>query len=546
MTRQRVIQFEYLQSLLQDSDQPGWSEDVSVSVRILSEALTSGWYRERFASRGNDFVILLTIAMHARPLRDPDFSHLIKLGMATPEDYNRLYARVSDIALAAELGMNRVTIARATERLAKEQSISVVEIPDDLMAFRDSHGRFNGSKIYLLAGDLQNRFFEKDIQPTHRAIKSSTVESDFLHRVTKSSMENGPEWHRVQKSGTVNGESGPHRAIKSSTVDADRATLFDIPDSNSRINMDDDESDEEVNDSGAVGGAAERALSYFAERKGAPDYRPSAKEWRAAELLAQDGFTFEQIQAGIDAAFSRTPKPRHFTHCASITRDLARLQPEVSQPEARMPETGLGAARNTPEESVIPSELSRACQIYTSTGRELSDDVLVRLQLIAESCHKAAQAHDSNGGAWLADALGLALGKAKPENLLSYADRVINGWVSDGRKKHSRQKAEDQGVLTTELAIFEQVTGRQPLMDQRDLVIRLIGQNQYTVDYLRPFWQAWVGRDKKRTDLGWMEWAAQGGIPEGPAPRAKGLSASLNNLQQYLQNHSGDKNGPLG
>ena len=65
MTRQRVIQFEYLQSLLQDSDQPGWSEDVSVSVRILSEALTSGWYRERFASRGNDFVILLTIAMHA-------------------------------------------------------------------------------------------------------------------------------------------------------------------------------------------------------------------------------------------------------------------------------------------------------------------------------------------------------------------------------------------------------------------------------------------------------------------------------------------------
>jgi hypothetical protein len=309
--------------------------------------------------------------------------------------------------------------------------------------------------------------------------------------------------------------------------------------------MDDDELDEEVNDSFAAGQAAlmRRALSYFAECKGAPDYRPSAKEWRAAELLAQEGFTFEQIQAGIDAAFSRTPKPRHFTHCASITRDLARIEPEVSQPEARLPETGLGAARNTPEESVIPAELARACQIYTSTGRELNDDVLVRLQLMAESCHKAAQASDSNGGAWLAEALGLALGKAKPENLLSYADRVIDGWVSDGRKKRSRQKAEEPVVLTAELAIFEQVTGRQPLMDQRDLVIRLIRQNQYTADYLRPFWQAWVGRDKKRTDLGWMEWAARGGIPEGPAARATGLDASFDTLRQMAQKYSGDNYG---
>ena len=549
MTRQRVIQFEYLQSLLQDSDKPGWSETVSVSVRILSEAITSGWYRERFAGRGNDFVILLAIAMHARPLRDPDLAQLISLGMATAEDQNRLYARVSDIALAAELGMNRITIARATERLEKEQSISIVEIPEELMAFRDSHGRFNGSKVYLLAGDLQSRFFEKDIQPNDRDTKSITVEDLFQRRVTKSSTAEGSTEPRVIKSDTENGESGLHRATKSITVSPHRATLLNTSDSNSRTNNDDEESDEEVNGGAGQPTLAAQTLACFAERRGIFNYRPSAKEWRAAELLVEAGFTLEQIQAGIEAAFNRTPPPRHFTHCAAITRDLARQQPasagspEGSQPETRTPETGRETARTLPEQSQIPADLARACHIYTSTGRALNEDVLVRLQLMAESCAKAAQAQNSSGGAWLTDALTLALGKAKPENLLSYADRVIDGWVKDGRDNRSRQKDENPAVLPAELAIFEQVTGRQPLRDQRDLVIRLIRQNQYTVETLRPFWQAWVGRDKKRTDLGWLDWAARGSTPEGSAVRSTGLDASLDTLRQYAQKYSGEMNG---
>src|SRR4030065_158556 len=104
MTQQRVLQFEYQQSLVQDSDRPGWSEEVTVSVRLLSDALTSGWYRERFGNKGNDFVILIAIAMHARPLKGEDLALLVGLGMATPEDDGRLYARVTDLALADELG----------------------------------------------------------------------------------------------------------------------------------------------------------------------------------------------------------------------------------------------------------------------------------------------------------------------------------------------------------------------------------------------------------------------------------------------------------
>ena len=191
MTQQRVLQFEYQQSLIQDSDHSGWSENVTVSVRLHSEAITSGWYRTQFAGRGNDFVILLAIAMHARPLKGDDLKMLVNLHMATLEDEGRLYARVSDVALADELGMSRMTIARAERRLAVDKSIFIMEIPEKLSAFRDLHGRFNGNKVYLIAGDIQSRFLEKGIQKVDHAANRSTVDSaDNTHRAAKSGSVN--------------------------------------------------------------------------------------------------------------------------------------------------------------------------------------------------------------------------------------------------------------------------------------------------------------------------------------------------------------------
>ena len=296
MTQQRVLQFEYQQSLVQNSDRASWSENVSVSVRLLSEAITSGWYRTQFAGRGNDFVILLAIAMHARPLKGEDLKMLVNLHMASPEDEGRLYARVSDVALADELGMSRMTIARAAGRLVEDKSIVTIEIPDKLIEFRDSHGRFNGKKVYLIAGDIQNRFLEKNIEKVNHAIKSSPV---------KMSANN-------------------HHASKCSLVDDHHDTINNKPAPSSRINVIDDEADEE-----GITALVERVFSYFARRKGDPNFHPTIKEQIALEKLIRDGISFEQIVAGIDVAFIRPSRPRYFTHCAAITRDLVRLQQEI-------------------------------------------------------------------------------------------------------------------------------------------------------------------------------------------------------------------------
>jgi hypothetical protein len=415
MTQQRVLQFEYQQSLVQDSDRPSWSEEVTVSVRLLSDALTSGWYRQRFGSKGNDFVILIAIAMHARPLKGEDLALLIRLEMATPEDDGRLYARVTDLALADELGMSAKTIMRATERLMVEGAIRIVDIPDRDVFFRDSHGRFNGTKVYLLAGDLQSRFLEKTVRQNDRRTKSPTVED--------------------------------HRWTNSPPVDPYRGTKSPPHRTNVPTNLMDEDDEEE--DTAAL---AERVFAYFAERKGEADYHPTVKEQVALEKLLADGFTFVQIITGIDAAFARPSRPRHFTHCAAIARDLVRLQQEPrmpvtrTQPETREPEALEDAGPQNTEApvtrpEVIEAHLARAMEVYRSAGREITGDLLARFRLMATRCEQAARAAGATGGDWLAEALTTALGVAHPSSLLNYADTVLSDWIANGRSEKPVRKA---------------------------------------------------------------------------------------------------------
>ena len=162
MTSQQVIQFEYRQALAYDSDRPGWSENLDISVRLTSAALTSGWLREHFGGRGNDFMVLLAIVMHARPLDGDDLNLLIRMGMAAPGDRGRLYARVTGMALAEELGMSRNTVRTCARQLVELNLVAEQEIPEGI-AFRDSHGKFDGDKVYLLSGVVQN-WLAKDIQ----------------------------------------------------------------------------------------------------------------------------------------------------------------------------------------------------------------------------------------------------------------------------------------------------------------------------------------------------------------------------------------------
>jgi len=162
---------------------------------------------------------------------------------------------------------------------------------------------------------------------------------------------------------------------------------------------------------------------------------------------------------------------------------------------------------------VIDSDLVEATDLLEGTGRDVTQDVLARLEQMAVRCDQAARTKGESGGEWLTQALNLALGKAKPQSILNYADKVLGGWITRGYRVRSRSPSAHEEI-SPELEIFQQATGRLPLPDQRGIVISLIHQHGFSSDTLRHFWEAWVVRDKRRSDLTWLtDWAVSGEIP---------------------------------
>lgn len=152
----RVVQIEHTQLLELDTEHV-YSERVVTRVIETGDALTSGWLRSNFSKNPVDYLILHGILHHTRPLAGKDYEQLLALKLVTPEDKGRLYARITDIGLADILGPHRTTIAAAAQRLADKGLIRIAQIPEAILrrgGLRDSHGKFEGNCVYLIAGDF--------------------------------------------------------------------------------------------------------------------------------------------------------------------------------------------------------------------------------------------------------------------------------------------------------------------------------------------------------------------------------------------------------
>lgn len=190
----------------------------------------------------------------------------------------------------------------------------------------------------------------------------------------------------------------------------------------------------------------EKVLTYFLALKG--PYEFSEKDHRELIALFAEGYSFEEIQRGVDRAFEQRNKPRQFVQCARVTRNLPPTtgQPAQSpvQPETdhQTPDTGTkrredGHAASTPEAECadIPPTLAAACQKFRLiTGEKPSAKVIAQLQHLAEVCQTSAQAANSTGVVWLEEALGrtLTADEAIPSPL-RYTERILRNWIADGK-----------------------------------------------------------------------------------------------------------------
>ena len=398
-----IIEITYKQTLRHTGEAgKTWSERVRIAVSFLSGALTSGWLRANFsdarAGGPTDLMVLLGIALHARPLTGDELARLIRLGVATEADEGRMFTWVSDKTLADELGLGRETIAASAHRLQDRNLLSIWELDEQLrdQSHQVRRGQsvyvqrgFGVSRFYVLSGDLE-QFLSKTVTPI-RAASSSTdatraAPSDTGDLTRAASSRTGAKG----ASEPVRYHAAPH-AASSDTNDliggeggGDAAPLS--------VNFSDDD-----------------VLGYFLARKGKP-HAFSAKELKALADLRTAGYTLDEIKAGIDKAFARPGGCRHFTLCAVIIRDTSpahlsgptRSQPESARPPedarplpevpTRKPDNG----QDKPDDLTIPPELARPVGIFRGTGEPLTLAKLSRLKLMAEKYHPAASAHGTS------------------------------------------------------------------------------------------------------------------------------------------------------
>jgi len=171
----RTFIVHYEQWLEQDADALGWSEHKEITVRLTSDALTSGWLLQ-FSNTPLDYLVLTVISLHARLMNAKDLEWLSKFGLATDADLGRMFSYATDMTIAAELGIHRTTVAACAERLAENNNLVIRSMDGEQHNQLRQSGNFKGRKIYIIAGGVALKKSVTDLE-SRRVGSTDTVES---------------------------------------------------------------------------------------------------------------------------------------------------------------------------------------------------------------------------------------------------------------------------------------------------------------------------------------------------------------------------------
>ncbi len=398
----RTFIVHYEQWLEQDADALGWSEHKEISVRLTSDALTSGWLLQ-FSNTPLDYLVLAVISLHARLMNAKDLEWLSKFGLATDADLGRMFSYATDMTIAAELGIHRTTVAACAERLAENNNLVIRSMDGEQHNQLRQSGNFKGRKIYIIAGGVALKKRVTDLE-SHRVGSTDTVES-----------------YRVSPTDTVTPQDQPTVSVQPthrvSPTDTNINTLVVVADETEQIF---DFRDEVV-------------FGHFAAKKGNP-YKPTGNDRKALKRLREAGYSLQQITAAIDEAFDRGDNPTTFAYCARIVEDSTPARHETPA----MPASPASPA--TPDTPASPADLPEEIKTLANmiaphlperdplAGQALPN-VARRLKAMADSCAEAADQHGATGADWLRDALLRSIGKDDP---LAYAAAVLRAWAEHG------------------------------------------------------------------------------------------------------------------
>ena len=474
--QQQVIRFEYMQSLGWKGESR-WSEQIEARVTMTDAALSNGWLRQHFTGKkggATDFVILLSIVMHARPLKGSDLEYLLTLKMASSADEGRLYARITDLGLATELGIHRTTVAKSALRLANSGFIFILDIPAHLTSFRDSHGQFAGSKVYLLSGELE-QFLPKALHPLSDPDRVASRDTD------------GVSLADAVETGT------------GATVSLKPTYRVSSTDTNIRLK---DRGGEEVFN--AAGGKI-NLPTVFAQfsKLLCRDYQPNTKDLETLQVLEGEGYTtadilavMQQVAGNLGGSLSVA---RTFGY---LLPEIRRHPPNTSTDQSDPDPTGSDgpASGSVPDPDSASGERSAAhAEPSQSSGIPLPEDVEAAFLQVVGRVPSPVEAQrlvwlqaelnekrlDSapDGWAQIIAALKFSL-NPQANQPVAYLRKILTKIAQDERPEKRKAESQPSDSQSRSMIVFpdgnlQKVSGNKPLVptnhDDRYPVIQVGG-----------------------------------------------------------------------
>jgi len=516
--KKRSFIIRYEQWLEEFEDRPGWSEKKEISVKVTSDALTSGWLAE--FDQPIDYLLLTVISLHVRPMTLEDIEELKPFGLATQKDVGRLFTYVTNETLAAKLKKDPKTIAVSAYRLAEKKFLVVRSLPEASDRIRIG-GKFKGNKIYILSGDIAIKKEVEDRLESHHTQKMDVVGD-----------------HHTQNLDVVKPESA------STTPNISTHHTQSFP-----TNIEDDLKEDEGEDRPApivdTEGTTEAIRALFAEVTQKAEYELTPGDLKAVIRLSKLQATLDEVRQGIHDVLDSGKKPKTFAYCAPQVEKICqhrlteRHQPNAKPTTPRPTTAGQSEAAtdtrqpNTtqPTTETIPAELQTSVDIFKKlTGNTPTSEQIGVMKSLALLADKAAGKTGETGAQWLYAALNECLFREGIRSPLRYAATTIRNRVAAPAAPPKKNgNGNDNGdhdspsasthTDSPEVALYRSVTGFAPRPDQVEALVEKLSGKSWDKKYLLTFWREWCARDHKRHNLGWLDWAQDGRIPK-PAQRS--------------------------
>ena len=461
---------------------------------------------------------LHALALRARILGDPrrpgaeaEFQELEQLGIVSSEDKGNLFCFPSREQLMDDTGIRSVhTVDAALDELAEMKIVKRITPAQP----RLTRGLF-GSNVYIIHPEsFIGKFGPNDGDAKRKALPDNAADDDGKQKVLS-----------VHSTGSSlrNSDNCPLKSTDSTTTNSLRESSPEF----------------------------QRVVEFFAQAIGAVKFEPTEKENQRIAALVEEGFSEEQICAGITRAVEQAlekGRTANLSFCARIVRSLYSKHSEIV-PDNSKSSTGQIVASDGKSSAQIVPVASKSYAMLLD-GLELDEQTQVEFAslfaLIEEHSEQTVTKAEARRWKVLSDefselarargVIRIALVQQAVEEALDagsarkgycapkLARTILTRWAkAEASKKKKTPKAKCE--IPPAVQVYREVRRRFPAQELWGNIATIVGAEESALAFWRTVLKTWVARGYNPMNVeGPLEWFKQREISQNGSGKSNGAN----------------------